>query len=99
MTEGAEQLEEEILLKEQKPVRVLFHNDEKTTMEFVLFLLMQVFHKSNEEATDIMLQVHKKGFGVAGVFTHEVAENKMNVCINTSRQEGFPLNISIEEEE
>jgi ATP-dependent Clp protease adaptor protein ClpS len=98
MTEVAEELEEEVRIKEPGLWKVIFHNDDKTTMEFVMFLLMQVFHKSPEEAQEITLQVHQKGFGIAGVFTHEVAENKMNVCINTSRQEGFPLNISIEEE-
>ena len=99
MTEVQEQTSEEVLIKEPKLWCVIFHNDDKTTMEFVMFLLMQVFHKPMQEATELMLQVHSKGHAIAGVFTHEVAENKMNVCINTARQEGFPLNVSIEEEE
>jgi ATP-dependent Clp protease adaptor protein ClpS len=68
-------------------------------MEFVIFLLLQIFHKTMEEATEITLQVHNKNAATVGVYTHEIAENKMNITVNTARQEGFPLNVSIEEEE
>jgi len=99
MSEIEEQVKEEIEIKEPNLWRVIFHNDDKTTMEFVIFLLLQIFHKTMEEATEITLQVHNKNAAIVGVYTHEVAENKMNVCVNTARQEGFPLNVSIEEEE
>lgn len=99
MAEIEEVTREEVELKEPKLWRVIFHNDDKTTMEFVVFLLLQVFHKSMEEATEITLQVHNKNAAIVGVYTHEVAENKMNISVNTARQEGFPLNVSIEEEE
>ena len=93
-----EQVVEELEITEPKLWHVIFHNDDKTTMEFVIFLLLQVFHKSIEEATEITLAVHTKDAASAGVFTHEVAESKMNVCVNTSRENGFPLQVTIEEE-
>lgn len=99
MSEVEEQTREEIEIKEPNLWRVIFHNDDKTTMEFVIFLLLQVFHKSMEEATEITLTVHNKNAAIVGVYDHGTAENKMNICINTARQEGFPLNVSIEEEE
>lgn len=78
---------------------VIFHNDDKTTMDFVIMLLMQLFHKSVEEATEIMLQIHTEGQSTVGRFTHEIAEEKMNTSIRTARAYGYPLNVSIEEEE
>ena len=99
MSEVEEQTREEVEIKEPNLWRVIFHNDDKTTMEFVMFLLIQVFHKTVDEATQITMQVHNKQAATVGVYTHEVAENKMNISINTARQEGFPLNVSIEEEE
>ena len=99
MSEIEEQTREVVEIKKPNLWRVIFHNDDKTTMEFVMFLLTQIFHKSMEEATEITLQVHNKNAAIVGVYTHEVAENKMNISVNTARQEGFPLNVSIEEEE
>ena len=93
-----ERVEEEIKITEPKLWHVIFHNDDKTTMEFVIFLLMQVFHKSVEESTEIMLTIHTKDAASAGLFTHEVAESKMNVCVNTAHDHNFPLRVTIEEE-
>jgi len=93
-----ERVEEEIKITEPKLWHVIFHNDDKTTMEFVIFLLMQIFHKSVEESTEIMLTIHTKDAASAGLFTHEVAESKMNVCVNTAREHDFPLRVTIEEE-
>ena len=78
--------------------RVIFHNDNKTTMEFVMFLFVKVFHKSEKESVDLMLEVHNKGRAIAGVFTHEIAENKMTICVATANEHGFPLRVTIEEE-
>jgi ATP-dependent Clp protease adaptor protein ClpS len=97
-TDIQERVEEEIKITEPKMWHVIFHNDDKTTMEFVIFLLMQVFHKSVEESTEIMLAIHTKDSASAGLFSHEVAESKMNVCVNTAREHGFPLQVTIEEE-
>lgn len=98
MSEIEEQLSEEQELKIPNLWRVIFHNDDKTTMDFVIFLLVKVFHKSPDEAMRITMEIHIEGAAVVGVYTHEVAETKMNICISTARKNGHPLNVSIEEE-
>lgn len=97
-TEIQEHIEEEVKTSMPNLWRVIFHNDNKTTMEFVVFLLVQVFHKKDREALAIMLDVHEKGQGTAGLYTHEIAENKMHICIQTAREHDFPLVVTIEEE-
>jgi ATP-dependent Clp protease adaptor protein ClpS len=86
--------------KLQKPplYKVLLHNDDFTTMEFVVFVLVQVFHKGEEEAVQIMLAVHHQGMGVAGVFTHEIAEAKINQVHNLAKAHDYPLLCTMEEE-
>lgn len=98
MSEVEEQVIEEQEIKIPNLWRVIFHNDDKTTMDFVIFLLIQVFHKSPHEAMELTMQVHVDGAATVGVYTHEIAESKMNICINTARSEGHPLNVSIEED-
>src|SRR2546430_17654485 len=71
--------------------RVLLHNDDFTTMEFVVKVLMELFNKSAAEATDLMLQVHRRGACVAGVYTHEVAETKVAAGEQMGRGGGFPF--------
>jgi ATP-dependent Clp protease adaptor protein ClpS len=78
--------------------KVLFHNDDYTTMEFVIIALMQFFHKSETEATYIMLTVHKKGSGIAGVFTRDVAETKVQKVTEFARDHGMPLLVTAEPE-
>src|SRR5271170_3196466 len=73
--------------KVKKPplYKVLLHNDDYTTMEFVVLVLETVFHKSQAEAYKIMMAVHQHGLGVAGVFTHEIAEAKVDKVMEMSR--------------
>ena len=78
--------------------RVLLHNDDYTTMDFVVEILMNVFGKSLENATRIMLNIHEKGVGVCGVFTREVAETKVNTVHTLAREQGFPLKSTMEKE-
>ncbi len=78
--------------------KVIFHNDDYTTMEFVVLALIQFFHKSETEATYIMLTIHKKGIGVAGVFTRDVAETKVQKVTEFSRDNGMPLLVTAEPE-
>lgn len=87
--------------KLQKPplFKVLFHNDNYTTMEFVVAVLRDIFHKSESEAVAVMLAVHRTGLGVAGVFTHEVAETKINRTHQLARQFEFPLKLTMEPED
>jgi ATP-dependent Clp protease adaptor protein ClpS len=77
--------------------RVLLHNDDYTTMEFVVQVLQNVFHKSPADATQIMLHIHRTGIGVAGVYTCEVAETKVAVVEAMARQHEFPLKCTMEE--
>src|SRR5687768_14948117 len=87
--------------KLQKPrlYKVLLHNDNYTTREFVVAVLMDVFHRSEQESVQIMLHVHHNGIGVAGVYTYEVAETKIRLTEELARQNEFPLRLSMEPEE
>lgn len=93
-----EEVREELEVKQPHLWRVIFHNDNKTTMEFVMFLLLRVFYKKDQEAIEIMLTVHEKDKAIVGVYTHEIAENKMNICLRAAKEQGFPLAVTIEEE-
>ena len=84
-------------LQEPRLYRVLLHNDDYTTMEFVIAILVEVFHKSTEQAAAIMLAVHERGMGVCGVYPHEVAETKVVMVHNRARKAGFPLKSTMEE--
>lgn len=77
--------------------RVLMHNDDYTTMEFVVEMLQKVFRKSAPEANQIMLHIHHKGIGDCGIFPYEIAETKVAQVHNLARKTGFPLRCSLEE--
>lgn len=76
--------------------RVVMHNDDYTTMEFVVEALMSVFHKGPTEANRIMLHIHFRGEGVCGVFPFEVAETKVARVHAMARSRGFPLRCSLD---
>lgn len=78
--------------------KVLFHNDDYTTMEFVILVLVKFFHKSETEATHIMLSVHHKGHGVAGLYTKDVAETKVAQVQDYAKEHGMPLRLTVEPE-
>lgn len=84
----------------EKPPRykVLLHNDDYTTMDFVVMVLQTVFGKNMEEATRIMLNVHHQGIGVAGVYTREIGETKVAIVHRMARQHQFPLRCSLEKD-
>jgi ATP-dependent Clp protease adaptor protein ClpS len=86
--------------KVKKPplYKVLLHNDDYTTMDFVVFVLRTVFRHSEHDAIRIMFQVHNQGLGVAGVFTYEVAEAKVARVMSLAREHEFPLLCSMQEE-
>lgn len=86
--------------KLQKPplYKVLLHNDNYTTMEFVVFVLMNIFHHSEMDAIRIMLQVHNQQVGIAGVYTYEVAETKVAKVTQLAHEHDYPLLCSMEEE-
>jgi Uncharacterized conserved protein len=84
-------------LQEPKLFRVVLHNDNYTTMDFVVKVIVSVFHKPAAEATKIMLDVHKKGHGVVGVFTWDIATTKVSQVHEMARRSEFPLRASCEE--
>ncbi|WP_224367654.1 ATP-dependent Clp protease adaptor ClpS [Hyalangium versicolor] len=86
-------------LKKPTLYKVLLHNDNYTTREFVVAVLKEVFHKSETDAVQIMLHVHYNGIGVAGVYTYEVAETKIKIVEAAAKDNGFPLRLSMEPEE
>jgi ATP-dependent Clp protease adaptor protein ClpS len=83
-------------LQKPKQWKVLLHNDNYTTRDFVVFLLQTVFGKSEHEAVRIMLHVHNNGVGVAGIYTYEVAETKLETVISLARENEYPLMASME---
>jgi ATP-dependent Clp protease adaptor protein ClpS len=86
--------------KTKKPAlyKVLLLNDDYTTMEFVVQILEGIFHKTPAEAYRIMMQVHTKGRGMCGAYSYDVAETKVATTQELAKQEGFPLQATLEEE-
>src|SRR5688572_25205472 len=97
--EGGEVLTEtKTKLEKPKLFKVLLHNDDFTTMEFVVFILEYVFQKSEAEAVAIMLNVHNEGVGVAGIYPHDIAYMKSHKTMNLAKAREYPLLCTIEEE-
>ncbi len=91
------QFETEKKLDEPKMFRVLLHNDHYTTMDFVVDVLVSVFHMPVAQATKVMLDVHNKGVGMCGVYTYDIAVTKVNQVHEMARNREFPLKCSYEE--
>ncbi|MBQ7608507.1 MAG: ATP-dependent Clp protease adaptor ClpS [Desulfovibrionaceae bacterium] len=96
--EGDVLLAERTKLQEPPRYRVILHNDDVTTMNFVVQILCLIFHKSVEEATKIMMLVHTQGRGVCGVFPLEIAESKVHAVRSQAILAGFPLKCTMEKE-
>jgi ATP-dependent Clp protease adaptor protein ClpS len=79
--------------------KVLLHNDDRTTMEFVIWVLMRFFGHDIDKARAIMLEVHETGQGLAGVYPQEVAELKKDQAVSAARTQKFPLTVTIEPDE
>ena len=88
----------EIKIKKPKMYKVIMHNDDYTSMEFVIMVLVEVFNKKVPEATQVMYDVHKKGVGVAGVYAYDIANTKIIQAENLAQLEGYPFKLSLEEE-
>jgi len=84
-------------LKKPRMYKVLLHNDDYTTMEFVVYVLQGIFHHSEADAMQIMLHVHKNGIGVAGVYTREIAETRIAQVEALARKHEYPLRCSMDE--
>lgn len=85
-------------LEKPKMFKVLLHNDDFTTMEFVIFVLEYVFHLKDAEAFSVMLKVHNEGVGVAGIYPYDIAYMKSQKATNLARSREYPLLITVEEE-
>ncbi|MFH1914125.1 MAG: ATP-dependent Clp protease adaptor ClpS [Pseudomonadota bacterium] len=92
------ELRDEREVREPRKYKVLLHNDDYTTMDFVVEVLVRVFRKNEAQAMAIMLAVHNQGFGVCGTYTAEVAETKVDMVHRLARSAGFPLKCSMEGE-
>jgi ATP-dependent Clp protease adaptor protein ClpS len=95
---GEVEVEERQETKTPSLYKVYLLNDDYTTMDFVVSILEEVFHKPPVEATQIMLHVHKNGKGLAGVYTREIAETKIETVHELARQNSFPLRCTMERE-
>jgi ATP-dependent Clp protease adaptor protein ClpS len=82
--------------KKPSMYKVLLLNDDFTPMEFVIHILERFFNKSKQEATDIMLNVHRRGVGVCGIYTYEIAETKVNQVMDFARSNEQPLQCTME---
>lgn len=87
-------------VRSKKPTRfkVIMHNDDYTTMEFVIEVLQSIFHKESAEATSLMLQIHRCGRALCGLYPFEIAETKIDKVHKTARTAGFPLRCTLEPE-
>lgn len=85
-------------LKLSPMYKVILHNDDKTPMDFVIAVLCQIFGYDFYDARDLMLTVHNEGYGVAGVFTLEIAEDKKDKCTHAASAAGYPFKVSVEED-
>ncbi|WP_294154691.1 ATP-dependent Clp protease adaptor ClpS [uncultured Clostridium sp.] len=88
---------DKIKIKKPKNYKVIMHNDDYTTMEFVIEVLVRIFNKSIEEAEKIMLDVHKKGRGVAGIYSYDIAITKAATAMSMAKSEGYPFKLTTEE--
>jgi len=86
-----------INVREPKHYKIVMHNDDFTTMEFVVEILMDIFHKNQMEAEQLMMTVHEKGKAAVGVYPYDIAVTKVQAAAARAREEGFPFRLTIEE--
>ena len=85
-----------IKVKEPKRYKVIMHNDDFTSMEFVIFVLMNIFNKNEMEANDLMMKVHKGGSAVVGTYSYDIARSKVEETTLLAREDGFPFKVTME---
>lgn len=89
---------ENIKIKKPRLYKVIMHNDDFTTMEFVVEVLKTVFNKDLNTSNKIMMDVHKSGRGIVGIYPYDIATTKVAIVLDMAKEEGFPFNITVEEE-
>ena len=98
MPQYEEEFDVALELQEPQMYKVLLHNDDYTSMEFVVEVLMEIFHKTQSNAEQIMLQIHERGRGICGVYTYEIAQMKVEQVKQRAKRNGFPLLATMEED-
>lgn len=96
-TQGAIKEQTKSRIKEPKQYNVLMHNDDFTTMEFVVAVLIDIFYKDEVTAQAIMLGVHRQGKAVVGKYPYDIAVTRVNAALTRAKDEGFPFRMTIEE--
>ncbi len=96
-TNIATKQKDKVKIKKPKQYKVIMYNDDFTTMEFVINVLVSVFNKNLMEAEKIMLDVHKKGKGVAGIYSYDIAITKVSKAMSMAKESGFPFKLTVEE--
>jgi ATP-dependent Clp protease adaptor protein ClpS len=86
-----------VKIKKPKHYKVVMYNDDYTTMEFVVDVLITIFNKKLEEANKIMIDVHKRGKGIAGIYSYDIAVTKISLAMKKAEEEGFPFKLDLEE--
>ena len=76
---------------------VIMHNDDVTTMDFVVYVLVKIFRKSEEDAETLMLKVHNEGSAIVGTYSQDIAQSKSNYTMNLAKANNYPLKLTIEE--
>ena len=84
-------------VKEPRQYNVIMHNDDFTTMEFVVEVLVDIFHNDDVTAQAIMLNVHKKGKAVVGKYPYDIAQTKVNSALSRAKSQGYPFRMTVEE--
>lgn len=84
-------------IREPKRYRVIMHNDDFTSMEFVVEILMDIFHKNAMEAERLMLMVHESGKAAVGSYSYDIAVTKVQAATARAKEEGFPFRLTVEE--
>ncbi len=94
--EGGLRFESKTKVKKPELYKVILHNDHYTTMDFVIEVLMKVFHMPAAKSTQVMLDVHKKGYGICGTYTYDIAVTKVDEVHRMAKERSFPLRCSCE---
>lgn len=84
-------------VKEPKKYNVIMHNDDYTTMDFVVMVLINIFHKSEDDANTIMMKIHMEGNAIVGTYTKDIAESKKKKTVDLARENSYPLALTVEE--
>lgn len=97
-TSADQGLDQKVQSRRPSRFKIIMHNDDYTTMEFVIEVLQTIFHKESAEATVLMLQIHRRGRAVCGLYPFEIAETKVDRVHKAARSAGFPLRCTLEPE-